>query len=82
MPLQIQEREGNHGGIAPTNPRGQPQGDCPYKSKRATTGGLPLQSWRRYCSINRVSENLVKKIRLKKEGLSIDRAGILMVYFR
>ncbi|TAE03984.1 MAG: hypothetical protein EAZ96_10925 [Oscillatoriales cyanobacterium] len=29
LPLQIQE--GNHGGIAPTNPRGQPRGDCPYK---------------------------------------------------
>jgi hypothetical protein len=28
-----------------------------------------------------LSENLVKKIRLKKEGLSIDRAGLLMVLF-
>ena len=29
-----------------------------------------------------LSENLVKKIRLKKVGLPIDRAGLLMVYFR
>jgi hypothetical protein len=29
-----------------------------------------------------LSENLVKKIRLKKEGLPIDRAGILVVLFK